>query len=587
MHFDDRLATVLRQPVPVGGGVGARPARTQYRQLLDLLGRRKPVRGREMAAEAWRRMNALSAAIPFAERAAIIREEAWHLTSPELVTNLAHAEAPVAAAALQRAQLSAEDWEVLIPRLPVIARGFLRFRSDLPVATTNLLDRLGIHDRGLPNPGVFADVGQQASAIIVEQPSVDEEVNGERDRSDEQGRSSGAGPSNGPSAEKASEIGKLVERIEAFQRARSARDTAATDATDPRLPLGDKAEEAARSRIAAFDFTSDAAGVIDWANEAAGPMVMGAKLADADGMALQALRQLRPVNGLSAHLSGAAAIAGEWLIDAAPQFSRPGGAFTGYAGRFRRPVTAVEAANDSNTDDEASRIRQILHELRTPVNAIQGFAELIQQQLFGPVPHEYRAYAANIAGDSARMLAGFDELERLARLESGALEIESGESDFAGIIRSLVGQLQGVLATRMAGFAEIIPDAPCLVALDRQEAEGIAWRLLATLANTADAEEEIKLVLACDPDAMRIRIQLTTTLMGQESIYDSTAKPASGVLSAGVFGAGFALRLVRAEARTAGGDLQQDGDWLLLSLPHLTASRSAPSDALRSAPQLD
>ena len=58
----------------------------------------------------------------------------------------------------------------------------------------------------------------------------------------------------------------------------------------------------------------------------------------------------------------------------------------------------------------------MLHELRTPVNAIQGFAEVIQQQLFGPTPHEYRALAAGIAGDAARILSAFEELDRLAGL---------------------------------------------------------------------------------------------------------------------------------------------------------------------------
>ena len=119
-------------------------------------------------------------------------------------------------------------------------------------------------------------------------------------------------------------------------------------------------------------------------------------------------------------------IAGEWAVDAAPRFSEPGGRFIGYAGRFRRPAPP-DACAAPRGDPAADRMRQMLHELSTPVNAIQGFAEIIQQQLFGPAPHEYRALAAAIAGDAARMLAGFDELDRLARLESGALELERGQ----------------------------------------------------------------------------------------------------------------------------------------------------------------
>jgi hypothetical protein len=48
-----------------------------------------------------------------------------------------------------------------------------------------------------------------------------------------------------------------------------------------------------------------------------------------------------------------------------------------------------------------------------------------------------------------------------------------------------------------------------------------------------------------------------------------------------MFGAGFALRLARAEARAAGGDLvratDETGDALVLTLPRLTAAQANPS----------
>lgn len=44
-----------------------------------------------------------------------------------------------------------------------------------------------------------------------------------------------------------------------------------------------------------------------------------------------------------------------------------------------------------------------------------------------------------------------------------------------------------------------------------------------------------------------------------------------------MFGAGFALRLVRAEARAAGGDLEHVDERLRLTLPLLTAARGDPS----------
>ena len=42
---------------------------------------------------------------------------------------------------------------------------------------------------------------------------------------------------------------------------------------------------------------------------------------------------------------------------------------------------------------------------------------------------KYRALAASIAGDAARMLSAFEELDRLAKLDSGAMELDPGETE--------------------------------------------------------------------------------------------------------------------------------------------------------------
>src|SRR5690606_5172468 len=150
----------------------------------------------------------------------------------------------------------------------------------------------------------------------------------------------------------------------------------------------------------------------------------------------------QPIRSARLVLAGAPAIAGEWRVDAAPHFA-PGGRFAGYRGRMRRPAQPVPAvaAAPAPADSPAERMRQIIHELRTPVNAIHGFAEMSQQQLFGPTPNEYRALAASIAGDAARMLAGFEELDRLVKLESGALELDVGIAGFRAIIAGTAAQL--------------------------------------------------------------------------------------------------------------------------------------------------
>lgn len=555
MQFDDRLATVLRHRAS-----GGRAARTQFRQLLDLLGARRGGYDGKLLSSAWLRLGALGETIPPRDRAAMIRDGGWRFRNPELAAHLAEDEPEVAAAALARADLEEEDWEALIPRLPIRARGFLRLRRGLPPRANELLERLGIHDRGLPDPGPAAPP-QPAAAREREPLELTVPANDYDDFDD------------GAAIEEESAIGALVKRIEAFQRARAEGPPADTS---PRLPLGEQ-DEPARAPLSSFAFTTDAQGRIDWADPQVAPMVVGALLQGEAARA--ALKTWQRIERTPVELYGAAQVAGAWIVDAAPRFSVPDGRFHGMAGKFRRaPAHRVATpAGEDMAEAEADRIRQLLHELRTPVNAIQGFAEVIQQQVFGPVPHEYRALAANIAGDSARMLAGFDELDRLARLETGAAEPLEGDCDLALLCRALAKQLEGVLAPRMSGFELDLPKEPVRVPLALREGEALAWRLLATLANALGAGETVELAMRAERGATVLTATLPASLATEEDVFTASPRPAQGGLSAGMFGAGFALRLVRAEARAAGGDLEHVDEHLRLSLPLLTLSGRDPS----------
>ena len=316
-------------------------------------------------------------------------------------------------------------------------------------------------------------------------------------------------------------------------------------------------------------FVQRVGAVIDWADSFAASRVMYLSLPSilpeefAEAIALQ-----QPLRAVQVKLEGGPAIAGDWILDAHPRFSSPDGRFLGFAGGMRRALEAEEPGNHSD------RLRQLLHELRTPVNAIQGFAEVIQQQVVGPVPHDYRALAAGIAGDSARMLAGFDDLERLSGLESGQLRPAGGDADIAAIFRQHVAQLIPMLQPRSASFVATLGGV-CKVDLARADAELLSWRILATLGSAAAPSEKLALTLETHAGTAQLIADLPASLNGSDDIFAARGKPLSVAISAGPFGPGFALRLARAEALAIGGSLRRENRQLILTLPALTASEPA------------
>ncbi len=191
MHFDDRLNTVLKQPIR-----GHEIARVQYVQLLDLLGKTSADTASSALDPAYARLSALGGELPAAERVRLLRDSGLKLRNPALVMFLAEDETALASAAVAAADLEEQQWLDLVPALPVRARGVLRHRRDLGAAVEARLDRLGVADRGLP------------AAQVIDAP-IAEAADAESDA---------IPPAAAPSRE--SPIGELVRRIERYRKTR-------------------------------------------------------------------------------------------------------------------------------------------------------------------------------------------------------------------------------------------------------------------------------------------------------------------------------------------------------------------------------
>lgn len=573
MRFDDRLATVLRQTA-----TGDAIARIQYRQLIDLLGT-SPIdaQGAQFDA-ACLRLAELSEAIPAPERARIVGDPTLRLRNPRLLASLADSEPVVASAAMAAARLDEDEWLDLIPALPVAARSFVRNRRDLGPRVEALLGRLGIADRGLPP--LAEAVPLELDTPMEAEPQVADAVAEPVVEPEPEPEEAAAPPAFDPGRSAA--IGAIVRRIDEFRKARkleAAQAPLPVDGVAPRLPLGDLAEFSNAREANSFDFASDREGRIVHCDRRFAPMATGLRLAaqgaiggvHASPSLIQAHARRLPLRGEIVRIDGAPAIAGLWQVDASPRFARTGGTFTGYTGRLRRLDEAeLRSAATASHDSPDDRMRQVLHELRTPINAIQGFAEVIQQQLFGPTPHEYRALAASIASDAAHILAGFEDVERLVKLGANAVSLDPGECDLAGVIERLARQISAHTEPRDSGFTHAAPlPAGVVVAVAENEIERLVWRLLATLASACAVGERLTLDCGVDGEIARLTLALPAILAARddEALFQSGPAAQAQALSPGMFGSGFALRLAATEARAAGGSLTRRDGTLVLELP--------------------
>ncbi len=609
MHFDDRLDTVMRTPLRSDAA-----RLTQYRQLVDILAQKRAEQLEdEQHDEAYRLLARLSQILSVEQRTPAIAETGSRIETPRLLSMLALHEPEIARPALRGARLDDFQWLDFIPTIPPEVRHHLRGRADLSPVVRELLARIGVEDDvSDPTPRTEDDVDigeispEGASprfADVVPPPVISpdalglEEYFDDRPESDEDTHASdddsvfdlaGAEIAPAPEDEKpaqavpattatpdpAQNIGDLVRRIETFRKAREASGAppGSTSPSAPRLPLDELQGD--DTRITAIDFTTDRNGRITDATRSLAPMLVGFSLSGTSERIGRSLRRRLPVIDEMMEVSGAPAIAGQWRLDAMPVFDPESGRFLHFRGRLRRSGKVATKASK-----RAEKLRQLLHELRTPVNAIQGFAESIQQQIFGDVPHKYRAYAATIASDSAAMMAGFEELELFARLTGGEITLASEGCDLSETVSRTLEQLATYTQPRVSGFKSRLTDPPVPIAMTQQDGERLVWRLLGTLAGETAPGEFLPLRLTIQGDMAQFTAGIPRRLADRdgEKLFEGGVANGQNAISAGMFGSGFALRLARAEAGAAGGDLQRDGDELVLSLP-LTGMLAGNSD---------
>lgn len=558
MRFDDTLETVLASDL--GTELGARSA---WRQLVDLIGRgRVPADARAMSV-----LSAIRPSVPPPVRAASARALIGANPPVALVRLFAEDDIAIGTTVLRNATLSVDDWTELLPQLSPAGRAVLRNRSDLPTDVERALESFGSVDFVIASE-VTVEAFVAAPSLAAAEPLADlpppnppepspfvrfAEIARELPVVAEALRRE-SGPTPGQDAQ-LFRISDVVARIEAFQRKRD-------EAPREPYPVIADAPEA-------FQFESDADGVIRWVEGVSRGSFVGVSLARAaapggigvDGIAAGACRQR--ARFVDAHLI-AGGSAGTWLISAVPAFDAATGRFTGYRGTGRRPRAAEAPGGPISTAPTADSLRQLVHELRTPTNAIVGFAEMIEHQMLGPVPTPYRGHASAILGQARGLLAAIDDLDIAARIEAQALPQSPTAIPLRPLLERLVAEARPIADERRATLA--LPAADAVVIGDVRAVERLIARLLSTVVAVAARGERITVKAKPKPDGM-VAISIDRPLAfandDPQALFDLDDDGNTGAL----LGTGFSLRLARNLAAELGGSFVVGDHRLTLRLP--------------------
>ena len=528
MLNDMMIATIMRQ-----SPADDRTRSAAWRQLSDILAQRGNQLDEADVRRALHALALLRSRVGETVRRDTAKTLAGQCRYAPLVALYSADTPPVAAAMLSEAQLSDDDWLALLPSTNAVARSILAQRRDLSPEVRRALNSMGAGQPMLPAAIASADA---MPALVVANDS---------------------GPVTGVAGD---QIRELVRRIDTF-RSRQQNDVAPLSATS-------------------FMFETGADGIVRWVEGIARGAVIGVSLAQpalggeagVDGAVAGAFRRRSEIINARLTLGQGVADGGDWRLSAWPCFDSATGQFRGYRGSARRPRRNEVAYGSPVGTSGGDTVRQLIHELRSPLNAISGFGQIIAGQMFGPVNQRYRALAGAIVDDAAVLQQIIEDLDTSAR---GVVPVDTSTSariDLGQLLGSIEAELAPIIAERAISWSVTRIGSAFLVRLPHGEAKRMVGRLLTSIIDVAEDGETVMAQLidhgqGSQGAELRIVRPRAIRHSNVSDLLDPGFDPHGDAPAAAMLSLGFSLRLVDNLARGCGGALNIGANALTLQLP--------------------
>lgn len=562
MRHDDTIRTAVA--LAERDSPDARAA--AFRQLVDLSLQGKDCADPRLRRRALRALSRLSRDVPESLRNAMIDKaaragaKALHLRL--FRGSVSHHYDRM----LQVARLDEPEWWRFARRAPKHLHAGMLARRDLPGPVRELLsgkgaatggaERLFVPDAAIAaTPAAVVDKARFAPAVpttVLDDPAAP---------SLESGRS---------------QIKELLDRISAFRsRGYETEQGAATEEAGSEPRESTPVEELERR----WTWRCDEQGVLI-ESPATPPQLVGHWLVEFDapdgsGQVRRAAERRVPFRDVIVTCQPELGLPGRWRMSGLPQFDRKTGRFTGYWGSAialdppeRIAAAASQAAGLFGTGASSEAFATMAHEVRTPLNAIIGFAQLIEGEILGEAGAEYRSQAGNILKQAEKLLGAFDDLSDAARIEQGRYRPGLGTFDAAAKAREVIARYEGLAGDRNVALVPFVADNIPAVASDSSVFERALARLLTAAVASASSGESVLVIVQAEGSALRVAVTRPRATLGksEDELFDPAGIP-RGEDAAPILGVGFGLKLVGSLAATVGGTFRLAPHVFELSIP--------------------
>jgi PAS domain S-box-containing protein len=219
--------------------------------------------------------------------------------------------------------------------------------------------------------------------------------------------------------------------------------------------------------------------------------------------------------------------------------------------------TALRQAEIANKM-KAAFLAAMSHELKTPLNAVLGFSEIIRDEVLGPVGHDmYRDYAGDIHKSGTRLLSVINDVLDVSRLEGGLLTLDARPENILDVVEGAIKQARAITHDGRRIEIDVPADMPSLLVDPRRLSQAIG-NILANALKFTPASGQVRFTAQIAADGT-VLLLVEDTGIGMEPETVAAALEPFRQLDASLArrfeGAGLGLSIAKALAELHGGAL--------------------------------
>jgi PAS domain S-box-containing protein len=234
------------------------------------------------------------------------------------------------------------------------------------------------------------------------------------------------------------------------------------------------------------------------------------------------------------------------------------------AQRTRELELALEGEQIARREAEAAnRIKSELfarlsHEFRTPLHAVSGYLEILQQNIHGGLTNDQRQDVDRIHQAQEHLLNLVNMILDFAKIEGGPIELTMAEIPIDETLRAAESLVALQFAKKNISYTHRGSDPRLTVFADREKLQQIVVNLLANAMKFTAPGGSVETEWAVEDETLLVKIRDTGSGIPADKI-DEIFEPfvqlrAPGTMPAG--GTGLGLAISRDLARAMGGDVR-------------------------------